>query len=106
MKTTRVAALLVCCLILWPAAAVAADRGVVVYGVGNCFIIKTKKGHTLFERSGGGAPKVDQRVKGELSDFGYHQLYDTKGKELLVGFVQNFGVKKESELASFRKTCR
>ena len=86
--------------------AMAKESGEVVYSAGNCFILQTKKGATLFERSGGQSPKVGQPVRGVLHDFGYQQLYDGKGKELMVGFVQEFGVKKEASLAAFKKSCR
>lgn len=89
-----------------PNTVAAADKGVVVYGQGNCFVFKTDKGYTLFERSGGDGPKVDQVVKGTLHDFGYQQLYDRRGKELVVGFVQDFGVKPDSEVQAFKSTCR
>lgn len=90
----------------YPGMASAADTGKVIYGVGNCFIIQTDKGAILFERSGGQTPKVGQAARGVLDDFGYQQLYDGKGKELMVGFVQEFGVKKEKTVQAFKKSCR
>lgn len=87
-------------------AASAADTGKIIYAKGNCFVIETAKGATLFERSGGGSPAVDQAVSGVLNDFGYQQLHDASGKELMVGFVQYFGVKKEPTVESFKKSCR
>jgi len=93
-------------LLSWPIAANAADKGKIIYAVGNCFVIQTDNGVTLFERSGGKSPKVDAAVSGVLSDFGYQQLHDAAGKELMVGFVQEYGVKKEKNVADFKKSCR
>lgn len=90
----------------YPAAAQAADKGQIVYAAGNCFIIQTEKGATLFERSGGRSPKVNDTVAGVLHDFGYQQLHDASGKELMVGFVQEHGVKKDQNIESFKKSCR
>jgi hypothetical protein len=89
-----------------PLAALAADSGKIVYGTGNCFIIETAKGNTLFERSGGQSPKSGDTIGGVLHDFGYQQLYDAGGKELMVGFVQEFGVKKTDSIEVFKKSCR
>jgi hypothetical protein len=89
-----------------PKTVAAANNGVVVYGQGNCFIFKTNRGYTLFERSGGTGPKIDQTVRGTLHDFGYQQLFDSRGKEIVIGFVQDFGVKSASEVQAFKKTCR
>lgn len=93
-------------LLSWPIAASAADKGKIIYAAGNCFVIQTANGVTLFERSGGKSPAVDAAVSGVLSDFGYQQLRDSAGKELMVGFVQEYGVKKEQNIASFKKSCR
>jgi len=90
----------------WPIAAAAADTGKIIYATGNCFVIQTDKGATLFERSGGQSPKVDAAVNGVLSDFGYQQLHDAAGKELMVGFVQEYAVTKEKNIAAFKKSCR
>jgi hypothetical protein len=87
-------------------AASAADTGKITYAKGNCFVIQTAKGATLFERSGGKSPAVDDTVSGVLNDFGYQQLHDASGKELMVGFVQYFGVKKDPTIESFKKSCR
>lgn len=84
----------------------AADSGKIVYGVGNCFVIETSKGFTLFERSGGQLPKVNQVTRGTLDDFGYQQLYDGAGRELMLGFVQDFGVTDEQTVSAFKKSCR
>ena len=86
--------------------ALAAESGKIIYGTGNCFIIETGKGSTLFERSGGQSPKPGETVSGVLDDFGYQQLYDTGGKELMVGFVQEYGVKKPESMEAFKKSCR
>lgn len=93
-------------LMSWPIAASAADKGKIIYAAGNCFVIQTDNGVTLFERSGGKSPAVDATVSGVLSDFGYQQLSDAAGKDLMVGFVQEYGVKKEKNIASFKKSCR
>jgi hypothetical protein len=90
----------------WPGMAAAADKGKIIYAAGNCFVIQTDKGATLFERSGGKEPGVDVMVSGVLSDFGYQQLHDSSGKELMVGFVQEYAVKKDKNIASFKKSCR
>ena len=90
----------------WPIAAIAADKGKVIYAAGNCFVIQSDAGAVLFERSGGKSPGVDAMVSGAMSDFGYQQLHDAAGKELMVGFVQEFGVKKEKNIAAFKKSCR
>jgi hypothetical protein len=90
----------------YPATAQAADKGQIIYAAGNCFIIQTEKGATLFERSGGRSPKVNDAVAGVLNDFGYQQLHDASGKELMVGFVQEHGVKKDQNIESFKKSCR
>ena len=50
------------------APSLAAEVGVTVYARTNCFIFKTVKGNTLFERSGGGAAVLNQKVKGVLHD--------------------------------------
>lgn len=86
--------------------AVIAASGVISYAFGNCFVIETEKGLTLFERSGGASPGVGVRVKGTLHDYGYQQIYDPAGSELLVGYVQYWGVGKGAELASFKQDCR
>ncbi|MPY75800.1 MAG: hypothetical protein GEU87_16235 [Alphaproteobacteria bacterium] len=87
-------------------AAQAADSGKIIYGAGNCFVIETGNGSTLFERSGGQAPKPGETVTGVLSDFGYQQLFDTGGKALMVGFVQEYAVKKAANIDAFKKSCR
>jgi hypothetical protein len=87
-------------------AAEAADSGKIVYGTGNCFVIETAKGSTLFERSGGQAPKPGETVTGVLHDFGYQQLFDAGGKELMVGFVQEYAVKQAANVDAFKKSCR
>lgn len=87
-------------------AAEAADSGKIVYGAGNCFVIETGKGNTLFERSGGRAPAPGETVKGVLHDFGYQQLFDAGGKELMVGFVQEYAVQKTDNIDAFKKSCR
>jgi hypothetical protein len=99
-------AILVFVAVCAPLAAQAADSGKIVYGVGNCFIIETKTGNTLFERSGGQLPKPGVALSGVLHDFGYQQLYDAGGKELMVGFVQEYDVKKAENIAAFKKSCR
>ena len=106
MKRLSAYCLLVLLANCFASLATAAEAGKVVYSVGNCFIIQTNKGATLFERSGGQTPKVGQAASGVLHDFGYQQLYDGKGKELMVGFVQEYGVKKEKSLQAFKKSCR
>jgi hypothetical protein len=88
------------------AAEVAADSGKITYGAGNCFIIETGKGSTLFERSGGQAPKAGETVTGVLHDFGYQQIFDAGGKELMVGFVQEYAVTKAASVDAFKKSCR
>ena len=85
---------------------VSAATGTTVYATGNCYIFLTEAGHTLFERSGGQEAKNDQKVKGELHEFGYQELSDEQGNELLVGWVQNYGVKDEAEVKAFKKSCR
>ena len=87
-------------------AAQAADSGKIVYGTGNCFVIETGSGSTLFERSGGQAPKTGESVTGVLNDFGYQQLFDAGGKALMVGFVQEYAVKKTASIDAFKKSCR
>jgi hypothetical protein len=87
-------------------AAEAADSGKVIYGAGNCFVIETGKGSTLFERSGGQTPKPGETVTGVLHDFGYQQLFDAGGKELMVGFVQEYAVTKAANVDAFKKSCR
>lgn len=94
MKAYRLVTLIACFAILLHAAARAADKGVVAYGAGNRFIIKTNQRHTLLEWSGRGAPKVKQAVRGVPHDVAYQQLYDRKGKELLVGFVPTSGTEE------------
>lgn len=89
-----------------PLAAFAADSGKIIYGKGNCFVIETGKGKTLFERSGGLFPKEGDAIKGEMSDFGYQQLYDSGGKEVMVGFVQEYSVKTTENVEAFKKSCR
>lgn len=107
MKFRYRAALLAALVHLMAGPALAADSGVVTYSQGNCLIIKTNRGNTLFERSGGSQPAVKQRLTGVLHDFGYQTIYDGTGKtELLVGFVQNYGVKEPSSIEAFKKTCR
>ena len=49
---------------------------------------------------------TDETVSGVLNDFGYQQLHDASGKELMVGFIQYFGVKKDTTIGSFKKSCR
>jgi hypothetical protein len=93
-------------LVLCTAAANAADTGKITYAKSNCFIIQTAKGVTLFERSGGKLPKVDDAVSGVLHDFGYQELRDASGKDLMVGFVQEYGVKKDKNIEDFKKSCR
>lgn len=87
-------------------AANAADTGKITYAKGNCFIIQTAKGVTLFERSGGRQPKVDDAVAGVLHDFGYQELRDAAGKDVMVGFVQEYAVKKDKNIEDFKKSCR
>jgi hypothetical protein len=106
MDCVRVFAGLVLIAVCAPLAAQAADTGKITYGVGNCFIIETSKGSTLFERSGGKLPKAGETLSGVLSDFGYQQLYDASGKELMVGFVQEYAVKKSENVEAFKKSCR
>jgi len=89
-----------------PLTALAANTGTITYATGNCFVIRTANGVALFERSGGGLGKLDQKVKGVLDDFGYQQLRDVSGKDLMVGFVQEYGVKKEDKISAFKKSCR
>ena len=84
----------------------AADSGKIIYGAGNCFVIETGKGSTLFERSGGQAPKPGETVTGVLHDFGYQQLFDAGGKELMVGFVQEYAVTQAANVDAFKKSCR
>jgi hypothetical protein len=93
-------------LILASATAGAADTGKITYAKGNCFVIQTAKGVTLFERSGGKYPKTDDTVAGVLDDFGYQQLRDPSGSDLMVGFVQEYGVTKEKNIEKFKKFCR
>lgn len=88
------------------AAALAADAGKITYGAGNCFVIETGKGSTLFERSGGKSPKLGETVSGVLHDFGYQQIFDAGGKELMVGFVQEYAVTKAASVDAFKKSCR
>lgn len=83
-----------------------AATGTITYAAGNCFVIETEKGFTLFERSGGASPEVGVRVTGILHDYGYQQIYDQAGNELLVGYVQYWGVGKGAELDSFKQECR
>ena len=90
----------------WPVAVMAAEKGKITYAAGNCFVIHTERGATLFERSGGQSPKVDQNVSGVLHDFGYQQLLDASGNELMVGFVQEYAVKKDKSIEDFRRSCR
>jgi len=93
-------------LVVCAAAAEAADTGKITYAKGNCFIIQTVMGVTLYERSGGKYPKVDDAVAGVLHDFGYQELRDASGKDLMVGFVQEYGVKKDKNIEDFKKSCR
>ena len=88
------------------AAAASAETGVVSYAEGNCFVLDSDEGHTLFERSGGGNPEVGTPVKGSLHDFGYKQLYDESGNELFVGYIQYWGVRDSETLESFKRDCR
>jgi hypothetical protein len=106
MNCVRPFAILVFIAVCAPLAAQAADPGKIIYGVGNCFIIETSNGNTLFERSGGQLPKAGATLSGVLHDFGYQQLYDAGGKELMVGFVQEYGVKKAENMEAFKKSCR
>lgn len=106
MNRAKIFSVLIVGAVCAPLAAQAADKGKIIYGVGNCFIIETGKGKTLFERSGGELPKPGETASGELHDFGYQQLYDAKGKELMVGFVQEYDVQKPENIESFKKSCR
>lgn len=106
MNRLRLLGLASAIALIWPVAAFAADKGKIIYAAGNCFVFQTENGATLFERSGGKSPEVDAAVSGVLSDFGYQQLYDASGKELMVGFVQEYSVKKEQNIAAFKKSCR
>lgn len=106
MKRLGVLSRVAAVTMLLPAAVMAAEKGKITYAAGNCFIIQTERGATLFERSGGQSPKVDQDVAGVLHDFGYQQLQDGSGKDLMVGFVQEYAVKKEKNIGDFKKACR
>jgi hypothetical protein len=88
------------------AAAASADSAVVSYAKGNCFVLDSGEGHTLYERSGGGHPEVGTTVTGDLHDYGYKQLYDASGKELFVGYIQYWGVRDSETLESFKRDCR
>ena len=86
--------------------AMAEGTGVTIYARTNCFIFKAADGNTLFERSGGGSATINQTVRGVLDDFGYQQIKDASGRELMVGFVDNFGVTDQVEIDNFKKNCR
>ena len=88
------------------AAPAAAAEGTTVYATANCFVFETSEGLTLFERSGGAGAQEGQVVKGGLNDFGYQELKDAQGRDLLVGWVQNYGVTDQAEVEDFKKTCR
>jgi len=83
-----------------------ADSGEVTYAVGNCYIVETDKGFTLFERSGGATPEEGQAVSGVLHDYGYQQLYDGAGKELFVGWIVDWGKSEGKATEDFRENCR
>ena len=84
-----------------------AGEGTTRYATTNCYVFNTGQGATLFERSGGGEAKLEQRVSGVLDDFGYQELKDAlTGEDLMVGWVQNHGVTDEVEIAAFKKNCR
>lgn len=104
MNRVHFALALVICLLI--ANSASAASGTTVYASGNCYIFLTDEGHTLFERSGGKEAQKDQKVKGELHEFGYQELSDEQGNEFLVGWVQNYGVKDEAEIKAFKESCR
>ncbi len=106
MKKNWQAILLCASICVAPVAAVAIETGTISYASGNCFVIKTTNGVTLFERSGGKFPAVGQKVTGTLDDFGYQQLRDGDKKNLMVGFVQEYGVRKDRKIVAFKKACR
>ena len=106
MDRVKAFAIFVFVVLCAPLAAHAADKGKIVYGVSNCFVIETSKGNTLFERSGGQLPKPGDTATGVLHDFGYQQLYDANGKDLMVGYVQDYGVRKGEDIEAFKKSCR
>ncbi len=83
-----------------------AASAVAVYVSTNCYVFKASDGFVLFERSGGKGVKLSETVTGTMDDFGYQELKDANGKDALLGFVQNFGVTDEEEIASFKSTCR
>jgi hypothetical protein len=87
-------------------ASASAGSAVAVYVSTNCYIFEASDGFVLFERSGGEGVKLSETVIGTMDDFGYQELKDAKGKDALLGFVQNFGVTDEEEIASFKSTCR
>lgn len=77
-----------------------------VYAAPNCYIFRTASGHSLFERSGGEELAEGQEVKGALEDFGYQEVYGSDGAELMVGWIQDFGITDEAALDKFKKVCR
>ena len=83
-----------------------AASGTVIYAKANCFVFQTDQGATLVERSGGDGAQEGQNVSGPLDEFGYQELSDESGKQVLVGWVQNYGVKDDAEIEDFKKSCR
>lgn len=83
-----------------------AASGTAIYATANCFVFQTDQGATLFERSGGDGVAEGQKVSGPLDEFGYQELTDEAGKEVMVGWVQDFEVKDDSAIEDFKKNCR
>ena len=98
------AALLACLTFICSSAH--AGEGVTVYATPNCYIFETKTGFVLFERSGGQGPEEGQTVVGTLDDYGFQELKDTNGRDIIVGWITNHGVSDEAEIADFKKVCR
>ena len=94
-----------CLAVIWSGPAFAAE-GTTVYAAPNCYVFETTAGFTLFERSGGGEATLGQAVSGVLDDFGYQELKDAAGRDLMVGWIQNHSVKDEAEVEDFKKVCR
>ncbi len=99
-------ALAVPIMILIGSGSASAVEGTTVHAAPNCYVFETATGFALFERSGGGEATLGQAVSGVLDDFGYQELKDAAGQDLMVGWIQNHSVKDEAEVETFKKVCR
>lgn len=85
-----------------------ADEGVVVLeDTLSCdfFVVQTSNGYTLLEWYGGAIPIwVDDRVYGELSSYGFHDIY-IEGRGEMHVYIEDYWVDEDKAQRYFYSHC-